>query len=406
MNIVYQLLLFFLTPVFFWLTIKHYIHHKDSRYLWQRFFALKLPEAKQAIWFHCASVGEVMTVIPLIRLYQQQQPQQTLLISTATVTGANVCKKQLADITHCYLPLDYRHNIRRFIQKLNPEKLIIMETEIWPNLYSISKKQQLPIIIINGRLSSRTLESGSWFRKIFFNAVKNVSKIYCRTPEDAKSFELLGASKDQVETVGNLKFSASFNHLKSSEKLVNRSYVIVASTREHEEKKILELWKKSEHNHLLLIIAPRHPERRNEILKELSPLCTELKIRSLNQTVTDNTDVYLADTFGELPALFQHAEFVIMGGSFVNKGGHNILEPANFGKAIIFGPSMHNFLAESRLFIEKEAALQANDDESAINYINKLTDDKNYREKLGSKAKQLIVDNSNIASLYLQKLNQ
>jgi len=405
MNIRYQLILILLTPVFIWLTLRHYFQHKDPRYLWQRFFALKLPSSNHDTWFHCASVGEVMTLIPLIHAYHKKYPDHHFLVTTATITGARTCENKLPFVTHCYLPLDYRSNIKRFIDAMNPDSLIIMETEIWPNLYEISANSFIPVTIINGRLSSRTTESTSWFKRIFFHALQHVDHIYCRSEEDKNAFEQLGARTSQTEVIGNIKFSARFSS-STTDNIINRPYVVAASTRDHEEKKIVELWNKSEHDDLLLVIAPRHPERKDQILDELKPFNETIKVRSLNQPITEDTSIYLADTLGEMHSLFSHAEFVIMGGSFVNKGGHNILEPANFSRAIVFGPSMHNFEAESRLFLQQKAALQADNDETAINCINQLVIDKKRRESLGNNAHALIIENKDIAERYLDKLTQ
>lgn len=406
MNLRYQFILILLTPVFIWLTIRHYINNKDPRYLWQRFFALHLPDTTHPVWFHCASVGEVMTLIPLIKLYHQKFPDQALLVTTATVTGASVSAGKIPFATHCYLPLDYRSNIKRFIKKTNPAKLVVMETEIWPNLFEVSASHFIPVEIINGRLSARTTESQSWFKKLFFTALSYVDKIYCRTPEDARLFHQLGASENQLEVTGNLKFSAEFNHADSEKNLINRPYVVAASTRDHEEKEIIEIWNKSSHDNLLLVIAPRHPERKDQILNEISALTHSIKVRSQKQEITEDTSVYLADTLGELPALFNHAEFVIMGGSFVRKGGHNILEPAQFSKAVLFGPSMENFAAEAALLTENNAALQAENNDSAIRFINRLTSDTDFREQLGKNARQIILENRNIAEDYLEKITQ
>lgn len=404
MMISYQIFLFLVSPVLAWLTIKHYLSHKDTVFLWQRFFAHQLPDSNNAIWFHCASVGEVMTALPLINLYKNKYPQQEFLISTTTITSAKICKSKLPFVKHCYLPLDYRSNIKRFLSKTNPERLIILETEIWPNLFSIAKKNGISITIINGRLSKKTLNAGRWFKKLFYLSIQQVDNILCRSEHDTKAYISLGAQKQKIETVGNLKFSAQFPKIETTNNLINRPYVLVASTHKHEEKKIVELWNATNHNDLLLVIVPRHPERYEEILSEISGYCSEIKIRSKHDVITKDTDIYLADTMGELPALFQYAEFVIMGGSFVNIGGHNILEPANFGRAIIYGESMKNFEAENILFLEKAAAIQVKSDVEAISAINTLIVNQALREQLGNNAKELINKNSNIAELYLNKL--
>lgn len=404
MIISYQLLLISLAPIFLWLSIKHVLNNKNSEYLWQR-LGMKLPDTKTTIWFHCASVGEVITASPLINLYNEKFPDRNILVTTNTITGANICKKHLPFTTHCFLPLDYRFITRRFLNKLQPEELIVLETELWPNLFQLCHSKDISINIINGRLSERSLNTSSWTKQLYKKTLQYVKNVYCRSENDAEAYQYLGATNKQVDIIGNLKFSISLD-TSPLDNLINTPYVLAASTHSGEEKIIVEAWKKSNQNNLLLVIAPRHPERKDEILRDIEFLSDEIKIRSLQEEITDKTDIYLADTLGELSALFQHAEFVIMGGSFVSKGGHNILEPAARSKAILYGPSMENFSAEDTLFRMNNAAIQANSDQQTIDCLNLLIDDSEKRETLGMNARKLIEKNNNIAEIYFNKLSK
>ena len=402
MIISYQLLLYLLLPVFIGFSIKHVLSNKNSLFLWQR-FGLKTTTLINPTWFHCASVGEVMTAIPLIKLYHQKFPDKDILLTTNTITGANLCRKQLSFVTHNFLPLDYRFITRLFLKKIKPEKLIILETEIWPNLFQLCKKQGIGISIINGRLSERSLDINSWSKRIYKQSLSYVDKILCRSFADAEGYQFLGANKNKIEVTGNLKFATPLD-IKDTENLINREYVLIASTHAGEEKALAELWQQSEHDELLLVIAPRHPERKDEIINDIKSSAGEIKVRSKDQAISTATDIYLADTLGELPALFQHAKFVIMGGSFVKKGGHNILEPAAFSKAILYGPSMENFAAEDILFKEHKAAIQADNNQQAVEKINRLISDSDYRTSLGSNARNLMLKYNDIAESYLNKI--
>lgn len=403
MIISYQLLLFSLVPVFFWLSIKHVLNNRNSEYLWQR-LGMKLPSINQPIWFHCASVGEVITAIPLINLYNEKFPDRQILVTTNTVTGANICKKKLPFVTHSFLPLDYRLITQRFLRKVQPESLIILETELWPNLFQLCHVNNIPINIINGRLSQRSLNTSSWTQRLYKKTLQHVSHVYCRSDNDATAYKTLGATKKQVEVIGNLKFSIPLETV-DLENLINRPYALAASTHAGEEKKIVAAWNKANHKDLLLVIAPRHPERKDAVLRDIEPLSKGIKIRSLKESITNTTKIYIADTLGELNALFQHAEFVIMGGSFVAKGGHNILEPAALSKAILYGPSMNNFIAEDLLFRKYNAAVQASGEQQTTDCINLLISDIEKREILGKNARKLIENNNNIAEIYFDKLN-
>lgn len=401
----YQLLLFLLLPVFIGISLKHYLQNKDALYLWQR-LGLKLPKINQPVCFHCASVGEVIAAIPLIKLHHKKYPRQNILVTSNTITAARICQQRLSFVTHCYLPFDYRICINRFLKKTRPNKIVIVETEIWPNLFQLTHQYKIPLFIINGRLSHKTLNTNSWFRRIYKRSLFYVNKIYCRSENDADGFKFLQADPDKIETIGNLKFSLANQTPVSQDNLIGRPYVLAASTREDEEQEILNIWQQTQHNNLLLVIAPRHPQRKDEILNAIKPSGVDIKTRSSQQQITEKTDIYLADTIGELGALFEHAEFIIMGGSFVNKGGHNILEPANYSKAIIYGPYMENFAAENILFLDNNAAIQAKDSASAVSHINQLVSDLPYRQKLGHNAHQLMLKNRNIAEVYLQKITQ
>lgn len=404
MTISYQLLLITLIPIFSWFSIKHVLSHKNSKYLWQR-LGMKLPSINTPIWFHCASVGEVVTAIPLINLYHEKYPDRKILVTTNTITGANVCKKRLEFCTHCFLPLDYRLITKGFLNTIKPQRLIVLETEIWPNLFQICHLKNIPIDIINGRLSERSLNINSWTKRLYKKTLQYVNAIYCRSENDSLAYITLGATNDKTKTIGNLKFSISLDS-ELPENLIKKPYALLASTHTGEEKKVVEAWIKTNQKGLLLVIAPRHPERKDEILRDIEFLSKEIKIRSLQESITNKTDIYLADTLGEMSALLQHAEFVVMGGSFVKKGGHNILEPAAFSKAILYGPSMDNFIAEDQLFQKHNAAIQAHSDKQTIEYLNLLISDKMKRKILGNNARQLIEDNNNIAEVYFDLLTK
>ncbi|MDH5423505.1 MAG: 3-deoxy-D-manno-octulosonic acid transferase [Gammaproteobacteria bacterium] len=404
MIISYQFLLLFLAPVFFWLSIRHAVNHKNTLFLWQR-LGMNLPAIENPVWFHCASVGEVITAVPLITLYHKQFPEQSILLTTNTITGASICKQKLPFASHSFLPLDYRLITRLFLNKIKPQKLIIMETELWPNLLQLCRLKKIPVNIINGRLSQRSLNINSWSKSVYKTTLSHVDKIYCRSDSDADAYQSLGATDQQTETVGNLKFSAELD-LPAADNLIGRPYVLAASTHAGEEKIIVELWNKTNHDNLLLVIAPRHPERKNDILTDIAVLTRDVKVRSLQQDITDDTSVYLADTLGELPALFQHAEFIIMGGSFVAKGGHNILEPAALSKAITYGPSMENFAAEDLLFRKNNAAIQITADQQSVETINRVISDTDFRQTLAKNALSVMQRNNNIADIYLQKIMQ
>ena len=378
----YRLLTIILSPVILghiiWISVKN----KQSRYFWQRlgFKYSNLPT--KCLWFHCASVGEVITLLPLIRNIHIRNEKLKVIITTNTITGGKiVAQQQLSYLFHSYLPFDWVNSINQFLIHLKPDALYIMETEIWPNLFATCYKNGTPVTLINARLSSKTTNAKPWIKSILKHSLSNVHAIYTRTDKDKIAYLKLGADENNISTVGNLKLTTALNPKQEYENkiTVNRDYILVASTHNNEEFQIYNTWKALNRSELL-IIAPRHPERSATIVKQLD--CDAIAIRSKNDVITDQTKVYLLDTIGELKNYFSNAQLVIMGGSFVPIGGHNILEPASFNSAIITGPHMENFREELGLLIASKAILQVSTMKELSGTLIKLLEDKTYKANL------------------------
>jgi 3-deoxy-D-manno-octulosonic-acid transferase len=354
---IYRLLNLLLFPLTFTYVCWKAIRHKQLRYFQQRLGLGLDGIPKNCCWLHCASVGEVNTALPLLQELHRRKPEQNFLITTNTPTGADiVLRQQQPYLFHAYLPFDWLLSVTLFVSSIKPTALYILETELWPNLFSSCHSNHIPIVIINGRLSPRTTEAFKWVREVLGHLLQLTEHIYARSDADQTAFIKLGANAHKVSMLGNLKYSPPATQAIEKPK-VSAEYVVAASTHDDEELKILQCWLKLE-RHELLVIAPRHPERRDDILKQLRPLTDEIAVRSRNETITSTTKVYLLDTVGELNNWFGNARLVIMGGSFIPRGGHNLLEPAHFGKAVIFGPSMENFEEEARLMLVQHAAVQ------------------------------------------------
>ena len=386
----YRILILVFSPIILGHIVWKAASNKHSRYFWQRlgFRYPKLPE--NYLWFHCASVGEVNTLLPLLKTLHSKDEQLNFIITTNTITGSKIVEHQKLDyLFHSYLPFDWSFSVNRFISALNPATLYVMETEIWPNLFTACSNKDIAIHIINARLSGKTTTAKPWIKSLLRSALSKVSSISARTEQDANAYESLGADKNIISTAGNLKFTTVLNHHRSAQDhnfSINRAYVLVASTHDDEELQIYTIWKKLDRDELL-IIAPRHPERATSIINKLD--CDKLSIRSKKQPVTDETKVFLLDTVGELKNYFKNAEIVIMGGSFTPIGGHNILEPASYNNAIITGPHMENFEQELALLLEKEAIVQVYSMGQLEEQLNKLLDDEQYRESLQNNTARL-----------------
>ena len=386
----YRFLIIIFSPIIFghilWLSISN----KQSRYFWQRlgFNYSHLP--KNCTWFHCASVGEVNTLLPLLKNLHKKNDQLKIIITTNTITGSKVIRQQNLDyLFHSYLPFDWPYAVKRFLLKVNPVSLYVMETEIWPNLFDICCNKKIPVYILNARLSKKTTTANRWVRSLLSYSLRKVNKIYARSEEHALAYKKLGAPENIIVTTGNLKFTTAIHSTQSivdNSISINRKYVLLASTHDDEERQIYKRWKQLDRDELL-IIAPRHPERGTSIIKQLDE--ASIAVRSKKQAVTDITKVFLLDTIGELKQLFPGASLVIMGGSFVPVGGHNILEPASYNRAIVTGPYMENFKEELELMLDKKAIIQVASYDELENELNKLLNDDDYQNALETNTEKL-----------------
>lgn len=405
----YTLLLRLLSPVLVLLTLWQATRRGGRRYLAERLGLHRTRLPAGAVWVHAASVGEVNTVAPLVAALHQAEPERPILLTTVTPTGAQAAARRLgADIRHAYLPLDWPGAVRRFLRRSRPACALIMETEIWPQLYVACARAGVPITLINGRLSPRTLRAGGWLRARYAEALGRVRAVLARSEEDAGRFISLGAAPTRVQAVGNLKFAAAAAMPSQVDAFdLGRPYDLAASTHEDEERQLVAQWLR--HTDTLLVIAPRHPERAPAILRQLAvlPALTApgaVAVRSRGETVGAQTRVYLADTFGELAGFIAGARLVVMGGSLVPVGGHNVLEVARQGKAPLFGPHMHNFTEEVRLLREAGAALQFDTAEALGAGLAPLLAQPDRLAELGQRAQAAVAGQQGVLEAYVQAL--
>lgn len=399
---IYRLLLTVLSPalllLFIWQGKKDGINHFAKQRLG---FVPKWPDNQSPpIWFHAASVGEVNGIVPLIKVLCDKHPQQPILLTTNTISGFRNAQRRLPGIAHHFLPFDFQSSVRRFLKRVQPQYLFIMETEIWPNLFKACRHQGIAIDIINGRISHKTLSSPRWVRRLYRDALGDISTIIARSTVDRDAFIALGAPSEKCSILGNIKYAISVStELPVKIAGIERPTVVVASTRDGEEQTIASAWQQLDAKNHLLVIVPRHPERLIGILKDLATY--NVTIRSRDELPTEQTEIYLADTFGELKSFMAHSDLVIMGGSFVAKGGQNLIEPAAMGKAIIVGPHMENFAEETNALLAQRAVIQVNGSDELIVKLSALLNNAQEREKLGQQAEQFVANHSGVIDDYL-----
>jgi len=379
---------------------------RDMRFLRERLSFIRSFH-KGSIWIHAASVGEVNAVMPLIHALLKRYPDKQITLTTSTPTGGEVAQKQLpAGAAHCYLPIDFNWASRRFINKLQPCCALIMETELWPHVYRHCVTSGAPLLIVNGRLSEKTVDAPDWLRALCPYVLSNVTAILARSDADRERYISLGAAADRVKTIGNIKLITPTDAAVESISL-DRPFALAASTHDDEELRIAKIWLAlKEKEKRLLVIVPRHPKRSATIQQQLATINGNIAVRSNNDAITDTTEIYLADTLGELPSFIAAADFVFMGGSLVPTGGHNILEVAQLGKAVLFGKHMETFSDEASLFTEANAGIQVRDDEMLQESIASLLANPEQAQQLGDNGKKLIARCGHILPDYLNEIEQ
>lgn len=400
----YRLLFNLLTPLLLGYTLWQAGREKSWRYLRERCGYYRGAAAPAPLWLHAASVGELNAALPLIAALRARRPQQALLITTTTPSSARLAARTLpTGVHHAFLPLDWHGAVQRFLAHHRPRCALIMETELWPNLFAACAGRKIPLIIVNGRLSVRTRNAPRWLCRQYRCALARVSAVLARSEADKAGFITLGAPAERVQVIGNIKFSADIQD-RAAPIALPRPYVLAASTRAGEEALVLKAWQEAGHGERLLVIVPRHPRRLNEILRDLALPAEQVAVRSRGDAINPATRVYLADTFGELTGFMVGAELVFMGGSLVPKGGQNVLEAAHLGKALVFGPHMDNFADEARLLLEHDGAVQVQDAATLGEVLTNLLTQPERRAALGSAAREVVERHRDMAQRYAAAL--
>ncbi len=357
------------------------------------------------LWVHCASVGEVIAALPLVRELAAHG-HGPLLLTTNTPTGRHVAEQRAPSGVDCaYLPLDRPGPVRRFLGRARPRAGIILETELWPWLFTAAYRRGIALALVNARLSSRTLHAPRWLRIAFEQCVQRTAAILARSAEDAEGFRDLGAPRERVRVIGNIKFAAPVAAAHARLDL-GRPFVLAASTHDDEERQLAAAWTRDGASRILLVIAPRHPDRGKSIADGLQELGLAVARRSLGEPVSDDTDVYLADTLGELPALIAGAELVIMGGSLIARGGQNVLEPARAARAILAGPHMGNFREETAALVAAGGLRQGADAVEVTAAARELLADPAKCRAMGERAASVLDAGADMATRYRRALEQ
>lgn len=372
-------------------------------------FGLGKPLEKKSIVFYGVSVGEVLALQNLIKKTKKEFATHNIVIATGTKTGQETAQKKLEDIADyiTYFPFDFPFCINSFLNKTNPDVVIVAETELWPNFAYVMKKRNIPLYIVNGRMSDRTY--GSYKKLSFFFApiLKKYTKILTQSESDNNKLISIGANPDTTRVMGNLKFDigVSLEGFTPIEKSPDDKIIIAGSTHSGEDEIILSAFMKVRQDNIKLLIAPRHPERNNAVFE----LCKKTGLKVGKRSNKDNfTDyqIILLDTLGELGKMYSICDFAFIGGSFNKTGGHNPLEASIFNKPVISGPSTHNFKDIYAIITRTKAGTIVKNSDELIKQMQKLLNDKNYYEQACSDCELVFNQNRGALDVVIEELKQ
>jgi 3-deoxy-D-manno-octulosonic-acid transferase len=364
-------------------------------------------DGDESIWVHAVSVGEVLSARPLITELRARFPKLRLFLSTTTLTGQQLARRSVSDVDAVfYFPFDWAFTARRTLNVVKPRLFVMMETEIWPNLLRECRRRRIRTVMVNGRISYRSFPRYRLARPFIRRVLGDVDRFCVQGEETSRRLVELGADPARITITGSLKFDSlesSPTPGRGRERVLrffrippNRPVIIAGSTLKGEEEPVIRAFNRvrTAGNNALLVIAARHPERFDEVER----LCRQEGLAAVRRTELPidrepRADAVVLDTIGELAQLYQVATVVFVGGSLVPAGGHNILEPALYGKPIVFGPYMQNFGEIAETFLSNGAAIQVRSPSELESAMVSLIDDPVRRARLGAAAKALVEAN-------------
>ncbi|KTC85921.1 lipid IV(A) 3-deoxy-D-manno-octulosonic acid transferase [Legionella drozanskii] len=412
MRQIYSFLMYLLTPyliIRLWWKGRRLPSYRQR--MSERFSLDKRPAPEVDIWVHAVSLGEVIAVTPLIDALLDKKWR--VLITTMTPTGAERVKVRFGDkVSHRYVPYDLPIVVRRFFKKTKPRLGLFVETELWPNLIHYATKAKVPLFLINARLSERSCRGYKKAEFLFKPVLNQFKAIFTQSEDDAKRFKSLGADLERVVVLGNMKFDLQTQNINSEifSQLKNcwgseRTVVMVASTHDDEEQQILSRLKKLQAGlaNMVLLIAPRHPERFQKVYQLCVDQGFNTGLRSKIETLNTQNEVVVLDSLGELLGFYQVSDYAFVGGSLVPVGGHNVLEPIAMRVPVFSGPQVHNFKTICRDLQEAQAIELADNADDLIDRIISLHQDENRKRSLINSATSVLEANKGAVNRYAAK---
>jgi len=400
----YSALLYLLTPLVLLKLLWRSIKAPDYRLRWgERFGHFPLPQQSGGIWIHAVSVGETQAAAPLIRALLDCHPELPLVITTTTPTGSKRVRELFGkEVFHVYAPYDQPAAVKRFLLATRPRLVVVMETEIWPNLFHYCDRYKIPTMVANARLSERSAEGYRRFAALTQATLSKITLLAAQGERDAKRFVSLGMPVRQIQVTGSIKFDIKLSASLQEQAAVmrrdfgtDRPVWIAASTHEGEDNQLLDAFAQVRklHPDTLLVLVPRHPERFDRAAELASQSGFHIVRRSERRPCSSETDIFIGDSMGELPLFYAASDVAFIGGSLIPHGGHNPLEASALGVPVVTGPHLFNFEEISQLLLDRGASRQIKSAEELAAVVSEWLGDANLRESVGEKGRKVVDEN-------------
>lgn len=357
-----------------------------------------------AIWVHAVSVGETIAAAPVVEDLLQRYPRHTVVLTTTTPTGSERVGALFGDrVVHVYAPWDLPGAVKRFLKKVRPQLLVIMETELWPNMLHYSAASGAKIVLANARMSERSASGYKRFSSLTQSMLTNLNKVACQSQSDANRMLEMGLQAEQLEVTGSIKFDLELNsqmrerslQMKARWGLGHRPLLVAASTHPGEDEIILAAFDelRSSIDNCLLLIVPRHPERFDDVFELCGSKGWQVLRRSEGVPPSPADDIVVGDTMGELLLLLSLGSVAVIGGSLVEHGGHNALEASTWGVPVVTGPSMFNFTEISELLCNAGAMIMLNRAEQLGSTLQELFSNRQRLQQMGESGLRVVAEN-------------
>lgn len=367
------------------------------------------------IWIHAVSVGEVQAAQPLIKHFLEHHPDARVMVTTTTPTGSERLRNLFAEgVRHVYTPFDLIPIVDRFLDAVRPRLVVIMETEIWPNMLRACERREIPVVLANARLSARSALGYARLGKFTRETLERLAAIGAQSTDDADRFRALGVPSARIRVTGNVKFDlrqpgSLTDHAEVLRRFLGneRPVWIAASTHEGEEEQVLNAHREVLHElpRALLVLVPRHPERFDRVAVLVEGQGLGLARRSANEPCSDQVSVFLGDTMGELPVFLAAGDAAFIGGSLVPIGGHNLLEAAVVGTPVAIGPYVFNFAEITELMVREGAAVQTADSQGLAQCLLEWLRDAEERTRVGEQGQRVVRENQGALQRLLDLLD-